>query len=860
MLVETTEQAMKARQSKARGSTTSAQRAKTFNSKIMRGELRSALRYISDTECGGLLYPDDTDDKSQKSVGEVLQDKHPRMRDPGPAAMKHYDELPDFIDLDITCEHVENVAKKMSGSSGLSGFDSSALKNVLLMHGQASSRLRVVIAQFCEWLSNETPPFAAFRAALANRLIAMDKSPGVRPVGIGDVWRRLIAKCVLVGAGHSATTSCGSDQLCAGLRAGTDGAIHGISTLYDELEASDSDSGFLLIDANNAFNEINRINMLWTIRHEWPAGARFAYNCYSHHSLLIVRNPGGIAIFIFSKEGVTQGDPIAMFCYGIGILPMIRQLKTKYPELRQPWYADDAGALGSFDDIIRMFTELMKIGPDFGYFPNPSKSILITPTSKLDYAEQHFNHTYDLGVSVCSGHRYLGGFIGDTASRDDYISSKISSWTQTVKQLSMVALEKYSHSAYTGYTKSLQHQWTFLQRVIPNIDAHFQPLEEMITSSFLPALFGKSQDSISDIRTLLALPVKLAGLAVPDPVSTCAANYQSSTVMSSHLLLAVQEKITFNFQDHNDTCRAALVATRAEKQLSNESKLSTFLTSLPPPVEGNPSIGRAIGRARDTGMWLSTIPTNFNGSVLGNEEFQDGLCLRYMIVPNNLPVKCDGCNSDFSVTHAHQCRKGGLIIRRHDEINYELANLMKLAFKKSTIRAEPRIFNGSPVTDSENPNPTIDASGERGDLLVRGFWENGMDAIIDVRCVDTDAKSYNRREPEKVLKSAEKVKKTKYLEHCLQQRRAFTPFVISVDGLLGYEAKNLLKRLAFHLAEKWQKPYSVTCGFVKSRISLACVRATHQCLRGSRTPFRTISREIQWEDGAGTGIYRIDRQ
>jgi hypothetical protein len=56
-----------------------------------------------------------------------------------------------------------------------------------------------------------------------------------------------------------------------------------------------------------------------------------------------------------------------------------------------------------------------------------------------------------------------------------------------------------------------------------------------------------------------------------------------------------------------------------------------------------------------------------------------------------------------------------------------------------------------------------------------------MDAIIGVRVVDTDAKSYNSRAPEKVLKSAEKVKKNKYLEHCLQQRRASTPFVISVD-------------------------------------------------------------------------------
>jgi hypothetical protein len=119
------------------------------------------------------------------------------------------------------------------------------------------------------------------------------------------------------------------------------------------------------------------------------------------------------------------------------------------------------------------------------------------------------------------------------------------------------------------------------------------------------------------------------------------------------------------------------------------------------------------------------------------------------------------------VSHAHQCKKGGLVTRRHDEINYELANLMRLAFKKSVVRAESRIFNGSPSTTSNNPSPTVDVSGERGDLLVRNFWENGMDAIINVCCVDTDAKSHNSHEPEKVLKSAGKAKQNKYLEHCL---------------------------------------------------------------------------------------------
>ena len=70
---------------------------------------------------------------------------------------------------------------------------------------------------------------------------------------------------------------------------------------------SEENTGFLLIDADNAFNEASRVNMLWTIRHEWPAGARFAFNCYPHHSLLVVRNPGGKPLTFFSKEGVTQG-------------------------------------------------------------------------------------------------------------------------------------------------------------------------------------------------------------------------------------------------------------------------------------------------------------------------------------------------------------------------------------------------------------------------------------------------------------------------------------------------------------------------------------------------------------------------
>ena len=79
-------------------------------------------------------------------------------------------------------------------------------------------------------MTNDTPPVAATRALLANRLMALDKCPGVRPIGIGEIWRRLLAKCVLKVAGGEAKAACGNAQLSAGLEAGIEGACHAASS------------------------------------------------------------------------------------------------------------------------------------------------------------------------------------------------------------------------------------------------------------------------------------------------------------------------------------------------------------------------------------------------------------------------------------------------------------------------------------------------------------------------------------------------------------------------------------------------------------------------------------------------------
>ena len=88
---------------------------------------------------------------------------------------------------------------------------------------------------------------------------------------------------------------------------------------------------------------------------------------------------------------------------------------------------------------------------------------------------------------------------------------------------------------------------------------------------------------------------------------------------------------------------------------------------------------------------------------------------------------------------------------------------------------------------------------------------------------NNNAFSYDSRDPAKVLASHGQQKKKKYFENCLQQCCSFSPFVISADGLLGFEAKNILKQLARLLVTKWERPYSVVCGLVLARMSIASV-------------------------------------
>jgi hypothetical protein len=97
-----------------------------------------------------------------------------------------------------------------------------------------------------------------------------------------------------------------------------------------------------------------------------------------------------------------------------------------------------------------------------GISPESSKSILIVAEHNFKSAKVAFA---DLGFTVKTGERYLGGFIGDKLALKSWLEEKVQHWREAVPGLSSAAF-KFPQSAYSGLQRSLQQEWQFVQQVI----------------------------------------------------------------------------------------------------------------------------------------------------------------------------------------------------------------------------------------------------------------------------------------------------------------------------------------------------------------------------------------------------------
>ena len=92
-----------------------------------------------------------------------------------------------------------------------------------------------------------------------------------------------------------------------------------MKSIFDE----DSTEAILLVDAENAFNNLNRKAALHNIKQLCPSFYRYLANTYQLPAKMIINDRSGHET-IYSEEGSTQGDVTAMVMYAIGTKQLVK--------------------------------------------------------------------------------------------------------------------------------------------------------------------------------------------------------------------------------------------------------------------------------------------------------------------------------------------------------------------------------------------------------------------------------------------------------------------------------------------------------------------------------------------------------
>ena len=136
--------------------------------------------------------------------------------------------------------------------------------------------LREQIAIFARKLATEHLNPGPLEPFTSCRLISLNKNPGVRPVGVGEVLRRIVGKTIAWSLRDEVQEAVGPLQVSSGIKGGAEAAIHAMRSIFD---ADDTDA-VILVDASNAFNRLNRQIALHNIQYSCHQMSQALINTY----------------------------------------------------------------------------------------------------------------------------------------------------------------------------------------------------------------------------------------------------------------------------------------------------------------------------------------------------------------------------------------------------------------------------------------------------------------------------------------------------------------------------------------------------------------------------------------------------
>ena len=309
-----------------------------------------------------------------------------------------------------------------------------------------------------------------------------------------------------------------------------------------------------------------------------------------------------------------------------------------------------------------------------------------------------------------------------------YLQQKAEAWVQEVSRLTEIAATQ-PQAAYSVFVHGLKHKWTFLSRVMSDVDAAMAPVEEAVMDDLIPALSGRPVSPVE--RELLALPCRHGGMGLTKPTSL-GSQYLSSRRVSAPISSRIAQQIGA-LGDSLVEVRAIKRKVASDGRNGSKAEATILAASLEPEMQHVISLASEKGSS----SWPTCCPLARHGFSLSKGEFRDAICLRYNWLPPRLPSSCC-CGRHFDISHALSCPTGGFPSLRHNEVRDTTAKLLKRVANNVSI--EPHLL---PLTgEALRYRSAITEDQARLDVAASGVWGGRFERpFIDVRVFNPFASS-----------------------------------------------------------------------------------------------------------------------
>ena len=187
----------------------------------------------------------------------------------------------------------------------------------------------------------------------------LKKCGGIRPIAVGNLFRRLTSKCFMYAVADRASNLLGPHQLGVGVRGGLESIIHAVRDVF---EAGGEDLMILQLDFINAFNCCDRDYAFKLVEEVFPDCLSWILTCYGVEAELLFGNT-----IIYSINGFHQGDPLASLLFALTLQPIVEMIQQAVPTLKaNEWYLDDGTVAGRREELLKVVDIILVHGPARG--------------------------------------------------------------------------------------------------------------------------------------------------------------------------------------------------------------------------------------------------------------------------------------------------------------------------------------------------------------------------------------------------------------------------------------------------------------------------------------------------------------